>query len=141
MNVQKSMIAEERAARRQKLIWKGLLHHDNRSTEVRVRNISTAGAMVESSAPVAISSELMLELSETVSIRATVEWAVDDHAGLRFHTPFDLALLAQARPAAMPTNWAPPAYLDSAVLAAWERRLRRLSPAELRAELERFFSD
>jgi len=141
MNVQKSMIAEERAARRQKLIWKGVLHHDNQSTDVRIRNISTAGAMVESAAPVAVGSELMLQLSETVSIRATVEWAVDDQAGLRFRTPFDLAFLAQARPAAKQSNWAPPAYLDSAVLAAWERRLRRLSPAELRAELERFFSD
>ena len=33
-------IEEERRAERQSLIWKGVLHHDNESSEVRVRNIS-----------------------------------------------------------------------------------------------------
>ncbi len=28
-------------------IWSGLLHHDYQSTPIRVRNISTTGAMIE----------------------------------------------------------------------------------------------
>ena len=70
----------------------------------------------------------------------TVEWTIGDHSGVSFHTPFDLTLLAHARPVAGPT-WAPPTYLDSAIQAAWERRLRKLSPAELRAEFQGYISD
>ena len=134
-------IAEGRGARRQALIWKGALRHDNRSTAVKVRNVSTTGAMIQSPTPVAVGSELALELSDGVSIPATVKWTAGDQAGLSFHAPFDLALLAQSKPIAVQSAWAPPVYLDSAVQAAWERRLRRLSPAQLRAEFEGYISD
>ena len=143
MNIQSqsaSIIEEERGAQRQTLIWKGVLHHDNQSTDVRVRNISTTGAMIESPRPLAVGSEPRLELSPTVSLPVTVEWAIADHAGVSFHSPFDLALLAQARPIVVKPTWSPPAY-DSAVQAAWERRLRRLSPAQLRAEFKGYITD
>ena len=134
------MIEEERGARRQTLIWKGVLHLDNQSTDVRVRNISATGAMIESSAPIRVGGELLLKLSDTVSIPASVEWTVGDQMGVSFHSPFDLALLAQARPVLVRPTWAPPTC-DSAVQAAWERRLRRLSPAQLRAEFEGYVTD
>jgi hypothetical protein len=144
MNIQSqsaSMSKEERGAQRQTLIRKGVVQHDNRRTEVRVRNISTAGAMIESPTPLAVGSQLRLEFSDTVSAPVTVKWTVGDHSGVSFHSPFDLTLLAQVRPVVAGPTWARPTYLDSAIQAAWERRLRRLSPAELRAEFQGYISD
>jgi len=141
MNAQSKIapsIEEERRAQRQSLIWKGVLHLDNQSADVRVRNISTTGAMIESPMPVRVGSEPMLQLSDTVTIPATVEWTVGEHMGVSFHEPFDLALLAQARPVVARSSWAPP---DSAVQAAWERRLRRMSPAQLRDEFKGYITD
>ena len=73
-------------------------------------------------------------------MQATVEWTAGEHLGVSFQDPFDLTLLVQTRPAAAQATWAPPAYLDSAVQAAWERRLRRLSAAELRDEFKDYIT-
>ena len=134
-------IEEERGARRQTLIWKGVLCHDDARTAVRVRNISTTGAMIESPLPVTVGSRSLLQLSDSVSIPATVHWALSNQAGLSFDAPFDLTLLAPARPAVAKPTWASPPRLDSAVQAAWDRRVRRLSPAQLRAEFKGYISD
>src|SRR4051794_26785348 len=71
-----SKIFEGRVAQRHQLIWKGILRHDDQSTEVRVRNISRSGAMIESRSSVPMAIEVLLELGESVSISATVEWAL-----------------------------------------------------------------
>ena len=144
MNIQSKLaptIEEGRGAQRQTLIWKGVLHHDNQNTDVRVRNISTTGAMIESPAPLKVGSKPLLKLSDTVSINATVEWTMGDQMGVSFHDPFDLTLLTRVRPVLVKQTWAPPAYLDSAIQAAWERRLRRLSRAQLRAEFKGYITD
>src|SRR5437868_10219083 len=143
MNIQSKsalMIEEERGAQRQTLIWRGVLHHDNQSTQVRVRNISATGAMIESPAPLRVGTEPLLELSDSISVSATVQWTDGDLMGVSFHAPFDLALLVHGRLIATQSNWAPPTYLDSAVQAAWERRLRRLSPARLRDEFKGYIT-
>jgi hypothetical protein len=132
------MTEEGRGAQRQTLIWKGVLRRGNQSHQVRVRNISASGAMIESPARARVGADVVLELSDSISISASVQWSVGDHLGVSFHSPFDLTLLAQTRPVA---TWAPPAYLDSAIQAAWERRLRRLSPAQLRDEFKGFIRD
>ena len=98
-------VAEGRGAQRQTLIWKGVLHHDNQSTEVRVRNISTTGAMIESQTPVMVGSQPLLELSDTVSISATVEWTVGDQIGLSFHVPLDLSRGGGAAACARRARW------------------------------------
>ena len=134
-------IAEGRGAQRQALIWKGVLRHDDQRITVKVRNVSTTGAMIQSPTPVTVGIEALLELSDSVSIAATVQWADGDQAGLSFHAPFDLALLARSRPIAVQQPWAPPVYLDKAIQAAWERRIRRLSPAQLREEFSEYVSD
>jgi hypothetical protein len=134
-------VEEECGAQRQSLIWNGVLHCENGSARVRVRNLSTTGAMIESPAPFRVGTQLLLKLSETISVQATVEWTAGEHLGVRFQDPFDLTLLVQTRPVAAQATWAPPAYLDSAVQAAWERRLRRLSAAQLRDEFKGYIRD
>ncbi len=131
-------VEEGRSAARHPLIWNGILHHDYQSTDIRLRNISRSGAMIECTAPVRVATEPLLELSDAISISATVEWVVGDQVGLRFHTPFDLSLLAQARPAVAPA-WKRPAYLENGSgEAEWDRRWRRLNLGQLRADLEGF---
>ena len=128
---------EHREARRHPLIWNGQLHHDYQSDDIRVRNISTTGAMIETSATVRVGAEPLLQLSETVQMAATVEWAVGDQVGLRFHQPFDVNKLTEARPKVAVSDWTPPAYLD---IDAQDSRDRwgRLTVAELQRELEGF---
>jgi hypothetical protein len=141
MNAQSKMVAmveEERRAQRQTLIWKGVLHLGNQKTDVRVRNISAKGAMIESPTTMEVGSEPVLQLSEAVSIPARVAWTTSGQMGVKFHDEFDLALLAQTRPIIAKSTWSPP---DSAIQAAWERRLRRLSPAQLRAEFKGYITD
>ena len=131
---------EQRAASRHPLIWSGLLHHDYQSTPVRIRNISATGAMIESAAAVRVGAEPLLELSDSLSISATVEWCVGDQVGLRFHQPFDLVQLAEAAPHIAPAEWVPPAYLNqaSASESPWNSNWERLSLSQLKQELEGF---
>lgn len=69
---------------------------------------------------------------------ASVEWVVGDQVGLRFHTPFDMSLLAQSRPSVAP-GWECPAYLENGGgEAEWDRRWRKLDLDQLRTELEGF---
>ncbi|HEV2594663.1 MAG TPA: PilZ domain-containing protein [Sphingomicrobium sp.] len=125
---------DHRAAPRHPLIWKGTLHHDFQSDTVRIRNISATGAMVETSAKVRVGAEPLLDLGTDVSMAATVEWAVGDQIGLRFHTAFDLNRLSSAQPTVAPKAWQPPAYMQ----LDQEDRWGRLSLSELSQELEGF---
>jgi hypothetical protein len=130
---------EHRRAARHPLVWNGTLYHDYQTSAVRVRNISETGAMIEIEAPVRVGSEPLLELTEAASVSATVEWAVGDHAGLRFHSPFDLSILTESRPHVVTNTWVKPAYLESALdKEKDEDRWGRLTLYELRDELEGF---
>jgi hypothetical protein len=128
---------EHRAAPRHPLIWTGALHCDFETVPVRLRNISSSGAMVETSTPVRVGAEPLLELSADVSLSSTVEWAIGDQIGLRFHSPFDMKLLAEAKPKLATSDWTPPAYLD-ADANLYEDRWGRLNLQQLRQELEGF---
>jgi len=127
---------EHRSAPRHPLIWNGTLHNDFQSSTVRIRNISSTGAMIELTEQISVGAEPLLELSETVALPATVEWAIGDQAGLRFHSEFDLDLLAESKPSVVTGTWTPPAYLDAE--ADEEDRWGRLNLRQLREELEGF---
>lgn len=131
---------DNRRDSRHPLIWCGILHHDYQSTPVRLRNISATGCLIECSAPVRVGSEPLLELSEPLSVSVTVAWAIGDHAGLRFHTPFDLRQLAASRPEVTSTEWEPPSYLrgDDPPAAQSHDHWQRASIGQLRRDLEGF---
>lgn len=130
--------SDNRARRRHPLIWTGTLYHDYQTSKIRVRNISTTGAMIESDTPIRAGAQPLLELSDTVSLSATVEWSVGDQAGLRFHEPFDMNMLADGKPTVVEDRWSPPAYLDVVKAQQGNDHWDRLSLAELRQELEGF---
>lgn len=127
---------ENRAAPRHPLIWSGTLHHDFQSDAVRLRNISSTGAMIETDASVRVGSELALELADSVMISAKVEWAVGDQVGLKFDAPFDMDQLAEAQPSVAGSNWTPPTYLRAG--AKDQGHWGRLSLPQLHKELEGF---
>ena len=131
---------EGRGERRHPLVWSGLLHHDHQSTPVRIRNISTTGAMIECSEMLTTGSEPLLELGEELAVSAKVSWVLGDEAGLRFDRPFDLHDLARARPQVTPAHWKAPSYLGSEPDedSPWAEYWRRMSIGELRQELEGF---
>jgi hypothetical protein len=128
---------ENRVAKRHPLIWKGQLHHDYQSDDIRIRNISATGAMIDTTAKVRVGAEPLLELSDAVQMAATVEWAVGDQVGLRFHQPFDMNKLIESRPTVAALNWKPPAYLDADMQDSKDR-WGRLTVSELQRELEGF---
>jgi hypothetical protein len=132
--------SDNRLAGRHPLIWTGVLHHDYQSSPIRVRNISSSGCMLECSAPVRVDTEPLLELSDALSVSGTVVWVVGDQVGFRFHTPFEMAQLAQSLPDVAPSEWIRPNYLDPEPDSdsPWDPRWNRLSVGELREELEGF---
>jgi hypothetical protein len=131
-------VDEQRVANRHPLIWSGTFHYDFHSSPVRLRNISSSGALVELQVPLPVGAEPLLDLGGAGSVFATVTWVIGDQAGLKFHSPFDMASLAQARPQVTPAKWERPAYLkpgaatDSPSAPEWER----LSPTELQDQLD-----
>jgi len=129
--------ADYRSMPRHPLIWKATLHHDFQSSEVRIRNISETGAMIQIDAPVRVGSEPLLEITAALSVSATVEWAVGDQVGMRFHSPFQLSMLAESRPViAVASDWTPPEYVKQT--GDWNERWKGLSIEELCEQLEGF---
>jgi len=132
--------SDQRIAHRHPLIWTGVLHHDYQSSPIRVRNISSTGAMIECSVPVRVGTEPLLELGDSISVSGTVAWAVGDQVGFAFHSPFDMTQLADSLPDVAPSEWIRPSYLDPDAEAdsPWDPRWNRMSVGELRQELEGF---
>lgn len=131
---------EVRGEGRHPLVWSGLLHHDYESTPIRLRNISSTGAMIDCTAMLTVGSEPLLELGEAVTMSCKVAWVVGDQAGLRFDRQFDLRDLARARPEVTPAHWDPPAYLETEAKNAspWGDYWGRSSISQLRQDLEGF---
>ena len=88
--------------------------------------------MIECETPVRVGAQPLLEISDSVSLSATVEWSVGDQAGLRFHAPFDMNMLADGKPTIVEEKWSPPAYLDLAKAQPENGHWDRLSIIELR---------
>jgi hypothetical protein len=131
---------EHRIERRHPLIWSGTLHHRGSDIRVRVRNISSTGAMIETSEPVLVGGQAILELGEDGFIPGTVAWMVGDLVGLRFRGRFDLSQLAKARPDVAAQTWVAPDYLKAAKGddSPWSKNWGRMSIGELRQQLEGF---
>lgn len=128
---------QRRAAERHPLIWNGLLFHDYECDVVRIRNISTTGALVQCPVHLPQAATVFLDLDEAGRHEATVSWCRGDQAGLAFASPFDIHALSDARPDVAPAAWAKPDYLDQAdgETTPWDDRWRRQTLAQLRQSL------
>ncbi len=131
---------EHRGERRHPLIWSGELHYDFSTTPVRLRNISERGALIECDRILPVGAEPLLDLGDAGSVFGTVTWTVGDQAGLSFNTPFDMTMLAKAKPQLAPARWEAPDYLKSGrgPSSPWANEWGRMSLNELKDELDGF---
>jgi hypothetical protein len=123
---------------RHPLIWTGLVHFNHDSTAVRLRNISTGGALIESNGAFPVGAELLLDLGEAGAIFCSVHWARGDQAGLKFHVPYDLSALANARPEVAGARWKAPDYLreDKGGNSPWADQWGRSDLSQVHRALE-----
>lgn len=126
---------------RHPMVWSGQILFSQESNPVRLRNISTGGALVDVVMIYPVDSEVVLDLGDAGQFGAVVSWSQGEQAGLRFAEPFDLACLAKLRPDLTPYRWKRPSFLDPSSdedSSPWDDQWGRSSLASLRDELEGF---
>jgi len=104
-------LKSRRAAPRHPLIWSGYVVINGQRAQVRIRNISATGALVQSDLTFSPGVLLVLDLGAAGSIAANVAWAFGDKAGLLFDSEFDIQRLSAAAPKVAPVEWVCPDYL------------------------------
>lgn len=98
---------------RQHLLWKGVLHWNQESREVKLRNISPRGAMLTEAVDLQPYTPVVLELAGVGGIQGEVRWCRAGHIGVRFSSKFDLSLLERADPEVTGPAMVKPDYLKS----------------------------
>ena len=120
----------QRGEIRHPMIWNGVLRHNADWENVRLRNISRLGAMIECPVTLAVGAAVKLELHAVGRLAATVTWSRGNHTGLAFDEPFDVRTLARSRPEIAARQGS----ADNQ--SPWAEEWSRLSVGELRETLE-----
>lgn len=118
---------------RHPLIWSGQIHYNHESLGVRLRNISSGGALVDCAGSLPQGAELLLDLGDAGTIFATVHWSHGETVGLKFHAVFDVMQLAAARPDVAAAQWLAPDYLraHTATYSPWASQWGRSNVHDL----------
>jgi hypothetical protein len=124
---------------RHNLILRGVLHCGIESIEVRVRNISANGTMLDCTEDLPAGTAVVLELAggAAIAVPGRVRWCQSGQIGLLFEQPFDMALLAEPPPAKPATpairHYVKPDYLasDGDPDSPWSARTYGLRPEDL----------
>lgn len=132
--------ASRRGEARHPLIWNGSILWQHDVHTVRLRNISASGALVDAQVDFPEGVELLLDLGASGQHFATVSWSRGGQAGLAFTRPFDLSMLAAAKPEVAAQHWDKPAYLalSSGQASPWASEWERSELSDLQADLEGF---
>jgi diguanylate cyclase (GGDEF)-like protein len=117
---------------RHSLIRKGKLTVSGKRHEVRLRNISSGGAMLECAGAFDAGAEAELDLGGGLLLSAEIRWAQDGRIGLRFAGEFELQKLARGN--AVPKSDVMPDYLksESSPSSPWAARQDRLTLKDVR---------
>lgn len=78
---------------RQRMMRRALIGLNGEVIEVRLRNISAVGALVECSQPVTPGRSIIMDIVGAGPVSATIRWAQRDRFGIRFEEHFDLERL------------------------------------------------
>lgn len=121
---------------RHALLRKGTLYWSGVNIPVRLRNISSHGAKIESQQELRPGSEVELDLGEAGFQMAEVRWSKDGQIGLRFADDFDIGSLAPSAPSEPATDMLKPAYLETELRSdsPWAARFERLSLTDLQPD-------
>ena len=133
-----SITNTRRTERRHPLVWMGEVYFNHGNEKVRLRNISSSGALIECPIQYPVGVEVLLDLGAAGQHFATVNWTCGDKAGLKFQNDFDLQLLGSAKPEVAPhlMTRPGPTRLSSDTDNPWAEGWRRQSLEELRDDLE-----
>jgi hypothetical protein len=111
-------------ATRHGLIWNGTLYWSFEAFNVRLRNISTDGAMLECDQTITPGAHVRLNLAEAGTLTGEVRWSKAGQVGISFDEKFDLRLLANAKPQSIAADhMLKPDYLkdETPWAAMWEK--------------------
>jgi hypothetical protein len=97
---------------RHRLMRRAITSIDGKTIEVRLRNISSMGALVECDLAVSPGTELAIDIVGVGPVRGVVRWAQSGKFGVQFGNQFDLALLAPQQDKSNKVRMLRPAFLD-----------------------------
>ena len=97
---------------RHRLMRRAVTAIDGEQMEVKLRNISSMGALVECPLPVAPGTELAIDIVGVGPVRGIVRWAQAGQFGVQFTGQFDLARLAPKKEPQSVVRTLRPTYLD-----------------------------
>ncbi len=97
---------------RQRLMRRAITLIDDTSVEVRLRNISSMGALVECQLPVSPGQTIAIDIVGVGPVRGLVRWAQSGKFGVQFEHQFDLARLAPKKEQRTSVHMLRPSYLD-----------------------------
>lgn len=130
-----------RDEKRHPLIWKGDIHYAFDTKPVRLRNVSTGGALLDVTTFYPVGAEMVLDLGGAGQFDVEVTWGHEDQIGVKFKRPFDLDCLAKAKPELTPRKWNVPGFLSRVADeddSPWSSHWGRSSIAEVQESLEGF---
>jgi hypothetical protein len=79
---------------RQRMMRRALVGLDGQVVEVRLRNISAMGALVECTRPATPGRSVTMDIVGVGPVSGTIRWAQRDRFGIRFKEEFDLGRLS-----------------------------------------------
>ena len=97
---------------RHRLMRRAIALIEGEQVELRLRNISSMGALVECSVAVSPGMELTVDIVGVGPVRALVRWAQSGKFGVQFEREFDLARLAPKQEKRSEPSVLRPRYLD-----------------------------
>jgi len=97
---------------RHRLMRRAITSINGQTVEVKLRNISSMGALVDCPLPVAPGTELSINIIGVGPVRGLVRWAQANKFGVQFEGQFDLARLAPKKARPNDVRMLRPTYLD-----------------------------
>ena len=118
---------------RQRFIMHGELHWQLGTLPVKLRNISSEGAMLEASQDLSPETDVVLDIAGAAAIPARVKWCRGGQIGIGFDSPFDLGTLAREESHVSHSDALKPDYLKTETDpdSPWAARWDRLKPEDL----------
>ena len=118
---------------RQRLMRRAIAGIDGEAVEVRLRNISAMGALVESDRPVAPGTQLTIDIVGVGPMVGIVRWSQAGKFGLQFTENFDIARLAPPKPTREASDDAAALVCRPAGKSGWSRKSSTASAMTLAA--------
>jgi hypothetical protein len=100
---------------RHRLMRRAVTSIDGERVELKLRNISSMGALAECKVPVSPGQELTIDIVGVGPAIATVRWAQSGKFGVQFSQAFDLGRLAPKKERGNGVTMLKPWYVDQAV--------------------------